>query len=141
MAKAHKQYGAVPFRKRNGTIEVLLITSRRSKRWIIPKGWAKNTPRQTAKAEAFEESGVKGKVARHALGAIEYRKKIGRRRTVRCRLEVFPLAVKSRKKKWPERGQRQRCWFKLSAASKQCSDPALGRLIRVFARRMRRRSE
>jgi len=139
MAKAYRQYGAVPFRKEKGAIEVLLITSRRSKRWVVPKGWLKDTPRKTARVEAYEESGVRGKLARHALGAIEYSKSVGvgRAAKVRCRLEVFPLAVTSLKKDWPERRQRTRRWFPLSVASKKCSNPDLGRLILRFGRQMR----
>ena len=53
-----RQYGAVPFRIRAGKLQVMLITSRETKRWIVPKGWRLRTPRQTARTEAYEESGV-----------------------------------------------------------------------------------
>src|SRR4051812_682162 len=102
MRKTYRQYGAVPFRKRKGTIEVLLITSRGSKRWTLPKGWLKRSPRRTAKAEAYEEAGVRGTLGRRPIGEIVYEKGKGSQ-TVRCRLQVFPLAVKRRAKKWPER--------------------------------------
>jgi hypothetical protein len=103
-----------------------LVTSRGSNRWIVPKGWPKHSPRRTAKAEAFEEAGVRGKVGRRALGEIEYLKKIGARQ-VRCRLKLFPLAVKRRAKRWPERGQRKARWFELRTAERKCSDRALRR--------------
>src|SRR4051812_8561813 len=109
MTKTFRQYGAVPFRKRKGTIEVLLITSRGSKRWTVPKGWPKKSPRATAKAGAFEEAGVRGTVGRHPVGELLYQKKKGSRK-IQCWLQVYPLAVKRRVKKWPERRQRTACW-------------------------------
>ena len=133
MRKPYKQYGAIPFRLRKGKLEVLLITSRRSKRWIFPKGWPNGSPRNTAKAEAYEEAGVKGKVGRRALGAVKYRKKLGRRK-VKCHLKIFPLAVRRRTKSWPERRQRESRWFGLKDAAAKCFDPALGRLVRKFRR-------
>jgi 8-oxo-dGTP pyrophosphatase MutT (NUDIX family) len=132
MAKTFRQYGAVPFRRRKGTIEILLITSRRSKRWTLPKGWPKKSPRATAKAEAFEEAGVTGKVGRRPVGEVVYQKRKGARR-VRCRLKIFPLAVKRRAKNWPERHQRSARWFDLRTAVKKCSNEDLRRLMRDFA--------
>ena len=61
MAKVRKQYGAVPYRFRRGSVEILLITSRQTKRWIVPKGWPKKSARYTTKSEAYEESGVRAK--------------------------------------------------------------------------------
>jgi 8-oxo-dGTP pyrophosphatase MutT (NUDIX family) len=135
MAKTYRQYGAVPFRRRKGTIEILLVTSRKSKRWTLPKGWPKKSPRATARAEAFEEAGVRGKVGRRAVGEVVYQKRKGIRR-VRCRLKIFPLAVKRRAKKWPERHQRSSRWFNLRTAAKKCSNQDLSRLMRRFARQL-----
>ena len=135
MAKTYRQYGAVPFRKRRGAIEVLLITSRGSKRWTVPKGWPKKSPRATAKAEAFEEAGVRGRVGHRPLGEVLYRKKKGSR-WVRCRLQVYPLAVKRRAKKWPEHRQRTASWFDLRTAAKKCSNKDLSRLMRDLVRRL-----
>src|SRR3954464_14172171 len=101
MGKFFKQYGALPYRVRRGSVEVLLITSRETRRWIVPKGWPKKSARSTAKNEAYEESGVRGKVSARALGSFNYWKEIGARK-IRCRLKVFALAVKTRAKKWPE---------------------------------------
>jgi 8-oxo-dGTP pyrophosphatase MutT (NUDIX family) len=132
MGKARKQYGAVPYRNKRGSIEVLLITSRQTKRWIVPKGWPKKSPQHTAKSEAYEESGVRGKIRRRALGSFEYRKKLAQGRKVRCRLKVFPLAVRKQSKSWPEKHERRTRWFKLKEAAKRCSDAGLARLLRKF---------
>jgi 8-oxo-dGTP pyrophosphatase MutT (NUDIX family) len=109
---------------------VLLITSRETKRWIIPKGWRKKTPRHTAKSEAYEESGVRGKLRRRALGSFEYRKKLARGHEVKCRLKVFPLAVRKQAKSWPEQQERKTRWFKLKKAAEMCNDAGLARLLR-----------
>jgi 8-oxo-dGTP pyrophosphatase MutT (NUDIX family) len=132
MGKARKQYGAVPYRIRAGSVEVLLVTSRQTKRWIVPKGWPKKTPRHTAKSEAYEESGVRGKLRRRALGSFEYRKKMTRGRKVKCLLKLFPLAVRKQAKSWPEQQERQTRWFKLNEATSRCSDAGLARLLRKF---------
>jgi 8-oxo-dGTP pyrophosphatase MutT (NUDIX family) len=134
MGKARKQYGAVPYRIRAGSVEVLLITSRETKRWIVPKGWRKKTPRHTAKSEAYEESGVRGKLRRRALGSFEYRKKLARGREVKCRLKVFPLAVRKQAKSWPEQQERKTRWFKLKEAAEMCNDPGLARLLRKLGK-------
>jgi 8-oxo-dGTP pyrophosphatase MutT (NUDIX family) len=137
MKKSFNQYGAVPYRIRRGLLEVLLITSRKTKRWIVPKGWPKRSAQSTAKAEAYEESGVRGKVRSRALGSFEYRKKVGRGRKIRCRLKVFPLAVKSQDRSWPEQNERQTRWFNAKEAAQYCSEPGLARLVRKLGRQMK----
>src|SRR4051812_24853450 len=124
-----KQYGAIPFRIRQNKLEVMLITSSH-KRWLVPKGKPmKGGPRRTARREAFEESGVKGKMRRKALGSVNYRKKKGNR-TVKVDLKLYPLAVTRQVKKFPERRQRRRRWFPFEDAIAHCGDQALGQLLR-----------
>ena len=113
-----------PFRVREGRVEVLLVMSREKKRWIIPKGWPQKSPRQTARSEAWEESGVKGKLLRKSLGSVKYEK--DKKKFVA--LKVFPLAVRKQLKKWPEKKSRKARWFSIKAAAKQC-DPALSNLM------------
>jgi hypothetical protein len=129
MGKTAKQFGAVPYRSRRGAIEVLLVTSRKSKRWIVPKGWPKSSPQHTATAEAYEESGVLGKVHQEPLGSFEYRKKVGRGRQIWCTLELFPLVVHRESKRWPEKGERVRRWFRLSDAVERVNDSKLARVV------------
>src|SRR3954449_12701301 len=112
-----RQYGAVPFRIRKNAVEVMLITSRDTGRWLVPKGWPmKPGPRYTARKEAYQESGVHGKVHRKALGSFEYNKKVNHGKKVRVRLKVYPLAVRKQAKRFPERGERKTRWFSLGKA-------------------------
>lgn len=129
------QVAALPWRRTaEGGIEVLLITSRRSRRWIIPKGWpmAGRSPSQAAAREAFEEAGVAGRADSEPAGQYVYRKKLwkGARRPVR--VTVYPLEVSSEISSWPERGQRVRRWMAPREAARTVDDPGLSRLIRGF---------
>jgi hypothetical protein len=88
----------------------------------------KRGPRYTARKEAQEESGVKGSIGRKPLGVMTFRKKVdGRRRKVALRL--YPLSVKKRVKRFPERKQRTRRWFTVKRAMAHCDNPALRRLL------------
>src|SRR5947209_14678636 len=90
------QYAALPWRRNAaGAIEVLLITSRETRRWVIPKGWpikGLKSP-QTAAREAFEEAGVEGLVAKKKLGVFHYDKRLRSGRIQRVRVGVYPLQV------------------------------------------------
>jgi hypothetical protein len=124
-----KQFGAVPFRMRKGRIEVMLVTSRDGRRWLVPKGWPmKRGPRYTAKTEAYQESGVRGKLRRKPLGTMSYRKKVGGR-VLKMHLSLYPLVVKKQVRRFPERKQRTIRWFSLKGAVKRCDNPSLARLL------------
>ena len=90
-----KQYGALPFRNRDAGIEVLLITTRKKKKWSVPKGWPikARTAQGTARVEAFEEAGVSGKVASKEVGRFKNRK-VKRGQKVKCDVRLFPLLVR-----------------------------------------------
>jgi 8-oxo-dGTP pyrophosphatase MutT (NUDIX family) len=137
-ARTRKQFGAVPFRVTpSGDVEVMLITSRERSRWIIPKGWPKKAgPRPTARAEAFEEAGLRGKLHRKALGSYMYDKVLSGGTTVRCKLRVYPLDTRKQEKDWPEKAERSTKWFALDDAAKLSSEPGLGLLIRKLSKRM-----
>src|SRR5580700_8279053 len=69
------QYAALPYRSTGSSgTEVMLLTSRQTKRWIIPKGWPMRgkTPHASAAREAFEEAGVIGQVAKRPIGSYSY---------------------------------------------------------------------
>src|SRR5215471_8614155 len=85
------QYGALPYRVGNGSRpEFMLVTSRETQRWIIPKGWPKKgkSPRRSAAREAFEEAGVLGAVGRRPLGSFSYEKRLKNGRSVECEVRV-----------------------------------------------------
>jgi 8-oxo-dGTP pyrophosphatase MutT (NUDIX family) len=136
-SKAHRplrlQFGALPYRvDGEAGVDVLLVTSRGTKRWIIPKGWPIKgfKPAKTAAREAYEEAGVRGRVAGRALGHYVYEKRLDDRAApVPCEVRVFPLLVKRQLKTWPECAQRKIQWFPAPEAAALVDDGDLGRMI------------
>jgi 8-oxo-dGTP pyrophosphatase MutT (NUDIX family) len=105
----------LPYRfAENGSIEFLLVTTRRSQRWIIPKGWPIKglKPPKSAAREAFEEAGIRGTVGAKAIGSFRYEKVlIESGLTVPCEARVFPLLVKRQLETWPEAHERKLRWL------------------------------
>lgn len=131
--KRRLQYAAVPYRRRqDGTTEVMLVTSRETKRWVIPKGWPIGgaKPHASAAREALEEAGVVGRTDPGSIGAYHYVKRLKNGNTTRCKVEVFPLEVKSQRKRWREKGERRARWFELVSAAQAVREPGLRRLLR-----------
>ena len=127
------QYAAVPYRQRDdGTIEVMLVTSRETRRWIIPKGWPIGgaKPHASAAREALEEAGVVGRTDEDAIGTYRYTKRLKDGAEARCKVVVFPLEVKAQRKRWREKGERKARWFDLTKAVKAVQEPGLRRLLR-----------
>ncbi len=133
------QYGVLPYRlTRSRALEILLITTRQSKRWIIPKGDPIKglTPRESAAREAFEEAGVRGAVGEKAIGLFRFQKTLEGAPNVLCEVKVFALNVKAQNKDWPEAAQRKTRWFEPADALIAVKDPDLGFLIARFAEKM-----
>jgi 8-oxo-dGTP pyrophosphatase MutT (NUDIX family) len=131
------QYGALPYRMSNGhRAEFMLVTSRETRRWIIPKGWPKRgkSPHRSAAREAFEEAGVLGAVGRRAIGSFSYEKRLKSGRSVECEVRVFPLKVKRQRKEWPEKQERRVKWLSASKAAQKLKDPTLSKIIQQLAR-------
>lgn len=128
------QYAALCYRVRDGKPEILLITSRTTRRWIIPKGWpmSKYGPSKAALQEAWEEAGVDGKVKDKSLGLFSYDKVLDDGSTLPVAVLVYPVKVKSLSKKYPEMGQRLRRWFSPEKAAQRVDEPELARIIRKF---------
>jgi 8-oxo-dGTP pyrophosphatase MutT (NUDIX family) len=132
------QYAALPYRrKRNSRTEVLLVTSRDTGRWIIPKGWpAKGkSPHKSAAREAREEAGVIGRINRRPVGAFSYKKKLRGGKFVVCEVQVFVLKVKRQEAEWLEKGQRKVKWLPRTKAAKTVGDRVLGTIIRTLPKR------
>ena len=130
--RTYIQYAALPFRRRaDGTTEILLVTTRTARRWIIPKGWPieGRTPSGTARREALEEAGLVGRVGKRALGSFRYRKRLGRGRAVTCEVHVFPLNVERQRTRWREKNERQTRWFSPDDAAAAVREPELRHLI------------
>ena len=127
------QYGALPYRwSDTGALEVLLITSRRTRRWIVPKGWPMKDrkPWETAAIEAREEAGVSGVIAKRAVGRFRYDKLVEEdERLVPCEVTLFPLFVTRYHRKWQERHQREAIWVSPPQAAALAADPGLRIII------------
>jgi 8-oxo-dGTP pyrophosphatase MutT (NUDIX family) len=132
------QTGVLPWRLASDKgIEVLLVTSRRSGRWTIPKGWPMDgmTLAEAAEQEAFEEAGVKGTVDPSPIGSFRHVKQRLVTGELEVNIVVHPMWVDREFPKWPELGQRKRRWFTPKDAAKRVGSPELGALIRKSAKR------
>jgi 8-oxo-dGTP pyrophosphatase MutT (NUDIX family) len=134
-----KQVGAIAVRNGdNGTLEILLVTSRDTGRWVIPKGWPSKrlSDAGAAAREAKQEAGVTGKMATRPLGAYRYFKasEDGARLV---QVVVFLLAVKKERKRWREKVERQRTWFDLKTAARLVREPGLRTLIMSLRKPLR----
>ena len=134
------QYGALPYRVNSGSrAEFMLVTSRETRRWVIPKGWPKKgkSPHRLAAREAFEEAGVVGAIGRRSVGSFSYEKRVKKGGLIECEVRVFPLEVKRQSKQWPEMQERKIKWLSASKAAEKVKEPMLGKIIRRLARRYR----
>ncbi len=117
-----------------GKTEVLLITSRDTGRWVLPKGWpmAGKSAQEAAAREAYEEAGVEGEVAGHCLGFYSYRKVLPDGNDMPCVVSVFPMRVKRLVNRFPERGQRRLKWFAPKKAALKVVESDLAILLSGF---------
>lgn len=124
------QSAAIPYRIKNGSPRVLLITSRRRRRWIFPKGIIEEwqSPQEAAADESYEEAGVRGSVVGDSVGRYEYEKWGGT-----CRVEVFLLRVEEVLPDWPESDFRERKWVGIEEALELVDNDGLGRVLRRAA--------
>jgi 8-oxo-dGTP pyrophosphatase MutT (NUDIX family) len=128
------QAAALPFRQRD-RLEILLVSSLDTGRWIVPKGWPMKgrTIAQSALREAYEEAGVKGAIAPKPVGTFNYDKRRRNGAVLRCVVEVFPLEVKTQARTWPEKSARVLRWCDWAQAAELVDDAGLGDIIRTFA--------
>jgi 8-oxo-dGTP pyrophosphatase MutT (NUDIX family) len=129
-----EQVAALPYRLRDEGLEFLVITSRRRKRLIVPKGWPMQGKENSAAAaiEADEEAGVKGVIAASPVGSFKYLKDVGPR-AVPVIAAVFPLQVKKVKSRWKERKERKRMWLSADEAVARLDDGELSDLVKRYA--------
>lgn len=135
-----QQYAALCFRKRKKQLapEVLLVTSRDTGRWVIPKGWPMPGKKSHAVAEreAYEEAGVKGNVSREPLGYYTYHKGMSDGLKLTCRVQVHALEVKELLKDFPEKGTRRLEWVNCEEAAARVQEPELKVLFHAFEQQM-----
>jgi 8-oxo-dGTP pyrophosphatase MutT (NUDIX family) len=131
-----RQVGALCWRRKgkDRALQILLVTSRETKRWVIPKGWPieKLTDWNAAKREAFEEAGATGRMNTTLLGLYHYdkRKKLGV--LIPTRVAVYAYEIDNLHKNWPEQHERKRNWFSPEEAASRVGEPDLKALIKDF---------
>ncbi len=125
------QVAALPVKGKPGKYRVLLVTSRETRRWIIPKGWPMKGRKdhEAAALEALEEAGVTGHVHKHPMGAYTYKKRLAAG-TEGVRVMVYLLEVEKESGKWLEKDQRQREWVSTSEAAERVDEPGLSAIIK-----------
>ena len=132
-----EQSAALPFRFcQNGECEVLLVTSLRRRRWILPKGNVDPslTPALSAAKEALEEAGVAGMITSTDVGSYVHDKRARDGSANPMSVRVFPLAVSAEAEDWPEQSKRERRWFPIQAAVRVVEEPELKLILLSFAR-------
>jgi 8-oxo-dGTP pyrophosphatase MutT (NUDIX family) len=129
------QVAALPWRKTDTGVEIMLITSRDTGRWVLPKGWPEGEERfcDAAAREAGEEAGLSGAVSGREAGRYFYAKAMSSGGNVPCEVVVYPLEVDTIADKWKEKRQRTRKWVAPSEAARMVNEPDLSRLIAAFA--------
>ncbi len=136
---AIRQIAALPYRIEGSgdavAVRIMLVTSRGTGRWVIPKGNVGPTAslHAAAAAEAEEEAGVCGALCPVPIGAYRYRKRRGSGASLMVDVDVFPLAVTQELDDWKERAERERRWFSLADAAKAVDEADLRELIQSFA--------
>ncbi|MBF0284157.1 MAG: NUDIX hydrolase [Magnetococcales bacterium] len=126
----YEQSAVIPYRKRDGEWETLLITSRKRTRWVVPKGVVDpgSTPAQSALREAMEEAGIAGRIHPEPVGEYRYEKWSGI-----CHVTVFVMEVEEMREEWPE-SYRERLWLDHAIAAELMDEEALKQMIRDLPR-------
>lgn len=126
------QYGAVPYRVIDGVPVVMLITSRETRRWLIPKGWPEPDlkPAEVAAREMYEEAGLIGHAQREPVGVFHYGKRLSSGRVVPCRVRTFLFDVDQELTEWPEKDQRERRWVAPLEAAEMVEETELASILR-----------
>ncbi len=129
-----RQVAAIPVMVNDsGERRVMLMTSRETRRWVIPKGWPIKglKSHMAAVREAWEEAGIIGCVAKKPIGSYEYLKRLGDQFEP-CNVKVFLLAVEQQSATWPEKGQREFETVSFREAAERVDEPGLKSLFETL---------
>lgn len=131
--KIGAQFAALPFRVAASGLQILLITSRETRRWVIPKGWPIQglRPREVAAREALEEAGLVGRiVGKRPIGSYHYSKRLPDNREMLCHVKVFLLSVDHQLDVWPEKSQREQRWVDVTKGTQMVDEGGLAEILR-----------
>lgn len=138
MKEIGQQIAALPLRRgKDGKLRVLLVTSRDTGRWVLPKGWMIDglKPWEAAAVEALDEAGADGRVSPKVIGTYHYDKMLDDGSHIVCGVQVFPMQVAKLKRTWKERRERERRWFSAKAAARRVDEGELAELLRGLEKR------
>ena len=127
-----KQIAALPVCwDAKGKLRVLMVTSRDTGRWVMPKGWEIDgkKPWHAAEIEALEEAGAKGFISHQPIGTYAYLKRLDDGTKVRCKVTLYAMFVEKLKRRWKERDERKRHWFSLKKAAKLVNERELSEIL------------
>lgn len=132
------QVGALCLREGAAGPEVLMLTSRTTRRWLVPKGWPIPglSPAAAALQEAWEEAGVRGSVGEAPVGAYRYAKLRKSGVVLPCRVDLYQVAVAGLAEDYPEARRRDRAWVALDAAAQIAGEAELGAYLAALARKV-----
>lgn len=135
--KSLTQYAALPYRIEGGHPMILLVTSRETKRWILPKGQPERrlAPHQVAEQEAYEEAGLVGTVFKTAFATFDSIKRLKNGKEMPCVIRVYLLEVTHELGAWPEQHERERRWMTPGEAALLVGEPGLVRVLLDFGGR------
>jgi len=123
----YTQSGVLPYRIHQGKLEILIVSSRNNKRWILPKGIVDPglTPQQSAVKEAYEEAGIEGRIDTQKLGDYQYHKW-----GAKCHVDIYPFEVQQliSEEEWEE-NHRTRIWTSAKKAAKMLASPENSSMI------------
>ncbi|WP_369796014.1 NUDIX hydrolase [Puniceibacterium sp. IMCC21224] len=125
---------------KSGNLKILLVTSRDTGRWVMPKGWTMDghKPWAAAEIEALEEAGAKGYIAREEIGTYRYPKILDGGGIIPCRVRVYPMIVEKLLKHWKERHERTRRWFSPKSAARKVDEEDLSKLLKSLSKKPRK---
>ncbi|NKE45715.1 NUDIX hydrolase [Roseomonas frigidaquae] len=135
VADLRRQCAALPLTGMGTALRVVLVTSRETRRWVIPKGWIEpgEQPHRSAVREAFEEAGIVGDADPEPIGSFGYNKRKPGGVLLPCEVMVYRLRVARLLHDWPERRQRERRLVTPATAAGLVAEPELAALLRTIA--------
>lgn len=129
------QVAALCYRlRRHGKLQMLLVTSRDTGRWILPKGWPIPglSHAESALREAWEEAGVRPADLGRLVGRYHYDKRLVDGSLLPCVVLIHAIEVRKTENRYPERGQRRRKWLSPGQAALRVDEPDLAQFLRDF---------